>query len=61
MALSLAVPDLAPIKLEAIEQGQGKWTTDVPPLPIMGKWKVKVKVRVSDFDLVSLPGTIVVK
>lgn len=61
MALSLAVPDLAPIKLEAIEQGQGKWTTDVPPLPIMRKWKVKVKVRVSDFDLVSLPGTIVVK
>jgi copper transport protein len=61
VTLSLAVPNLAPIKLEAIEQGQGKWTTNVPPLSIMGQWKVKVEVRVSDFDLVSLPGTIVVK
>lgn len=61
VTLSLAVPNLAPIKLEAVEQGQGKWTTNVPPLPITGKWKVNVEVRVSDFDLVSLPGTIVVK
>lgn len=61
VTLSLAVPDLAPIKLEAVGQGDGMWTTEVPPLPITGKWKVKVEVRVSDFDLVSLPGTIVVK
>lgn len=61
VTLSLAVPDLAPIKLEAVERGEEKWTTDVPPLPITGKWKVKVDVRVGDFDLVSLPGTIVVK
>ncbi len=52
---------LAPIKLEAEAQGKGTWTTEVPPLSIKGKWKVKVDVRVSDFDLVSLPGTVVVK
>lgn len=63
VTLSLSVPDkgVAPIKLEAAEQGEGTWTTQVPPLSVKGKWKVKVEVRVSDFDLVSLPGTIVVK
>lgn len=61
VTLSLGVADLAPIKLEAVGQGQGKWIAKVPPLPITGKWKVKLEVRVSDFELVSLPGTIVVK
>ena len=60
MTLSLSVPEkgLAPIKLKATEQGKGTWTTEMPPRSIKGKWKVEL--RVSEFDLVSLPGTIVV-
>ena len=49
---------LAPVVREAGSAGSGTWVARQVPFPVPGTWAVEIEVRVSDFDLVKLQGTL---
>lgn len=59
VALSLAQPELGiqPIKTSAIAAMDGGWTVEHLVIPVPGVWAIEVQVRVSDFKLVRLKGS----
>lgn len=60
VVLSLAQPELGiqPIKTDAVLTGEGTWSIEQLLIPVAGQWAVEVQVRVSDFKLVRLKGSL---
>ncbi|MDB5599350.1 MAG: copper resistance domain protein [Xanthobacteraceae bacterium] len=60
VTLELANPALGiePIQRQARLVGEGPWQTDSFAIPASGRWQVKIEVLVSDFDRVTLEGTL---
>ncbi len=59
VVLSLAQPELEiqPIKTDAVATRDGVWTIEQLLIPVPGLWAVEIHVRVSDFKLVRLKGS----
>ncbi len=60
LSLTPAELDLAPVTRNAEADAEGNWRTEDVVLPLPGLWTVMVEVRVSDFELVKLTGTLTV-
>jgi copper transport protein len=60
VTLELANPALGiePIRRSARLVGEGPWQTDSFAIPASGRWQVKIEVLVTDFDRVTLEGTL---
>jgi copper transport protein len=58
--LELANPALGiePIRRPARQSGDEPWQTDSFAIPASGRWQVKIEVLVTDFDKVTLEGTL---
>ncbi|MER7493863.1 copper resistance protein CopC [Streptomyces pharetrae] len=53
LTFSLPAQDIGPIDAELADRG-GYWATDGLDLPVPGDWRMKVTVRVSEFDQVTV-------
>jgi copper transport protein len=60
VTLELANPALGiePIQRPARLTGDGPWQTDSFAIPASGRWQVKIEVLVTDFDKLTLEGTL---
>jgi copper transport protein len=60
VTLELANPALGiePIRRPARQTGDEPWQTDSFAIPAAGRWQVKIEVLVTDFDRVTLEGTL---
>ncbi|MCD7440037.1 copper resistance protein CopC [Streptomyces lincolnensis] len=57
LSFTLPAQDIGPIDAEVTDKG-GYWGTNALTLPIAGDWEMKVTVRVSDIDQVSVTKTV---
>jgi len=57
LAFTLPAQDIGPIDAELADRG-GYWATDTLDLPVPGSWRMKVTVRVSEFDQVTVARTV---
>lgn len=60
VALELSQPALGiePIQRQARRTGEGAWQVDGLTIPSAGRWQVRVEVLVTDFDKLTLDGTL---
>jgi copper transport protein len=60
VTLELANPALGiePIQRPARRTGDGPWQTDSFAIPASGRWQVRIEVLVTDFDKLTLEGTL---
>jgi len=49
--------ELEPIRASAERLGDGKWSAPVLFLPLAGEWEVSLRIRVSDFEQITLSGS----
>jgi len=60
VTLVLSKPDsgIEPLKREARKPGDGTWRVDDLVIPVAGRWKTRLDILVSDFDMVQIEGQI---
>ncbi|MFU0503134.1 copper resistance CopC/CopD family protein [Pseudaminobacter sp. NGMCC 1.201702] len=61
LVLSNEAAGIEPIRRPARKGGDGTWSIDGLALPVAGKWKVRIDVLVSDFDLARLNGEVEIR
>ncbi len=58
LTLANAVAGVEPIKRSATRPGDGTWQIIDLPIPVPGRWSVRIDILVSDFELAKLEGEI---
>jgi copper transport protein len=58
VALSKPASGIEPFERHAVQVVSGTWQLDELVLPMAGEWQVRIDVLVSDFDKITLEGTV---
>jgi copper transport protein len=63
VTVSMALPSLGvePLERRATKAGAGLWEIESLPVPLPGRWLVRVEVLISDFEKAALEGQVEVK
>jgi copper transport protein len=63
VTVSMALPSLGvePLERRATQAGTGQWVVENLPVPLPGRWQVRVEVLVSDFEKTTLEGQVEVR
>jgi copper transport protein len=63
VTVSMALPSLGvePLERRATQAGTGQWVVENLPVPLPGRWQVRVDVLVSDFEKTTLEGQVEVR
>jgi copper transport protein len=59
LTLSLPAAGIEPIR-RAMTLADGTWTADGVMLPVPGAWTIRAAALITDFDLVTLEGTVAI-
>jgi hypothetical protein len=54
-------PHVEPLERRATQAGTGQWVIENLPVPLPGRWQVRVDVLVSDFEKTTLGGQVEVR
>jgi copper transport protein len=60
VTLSVALPSVGiePLERRAVKAGSGQWIVESLPVPLPGRWQVRVDVLIGDFEKAVLEGTV---
>jgi copper transport protein len=56
LTLSLPARGIEPIEREAVRGPDGSWRAAAVPLPLAGRWHLRIDALVTDFEKVTLEG-----